>query len=413
MNTLLTTTWIVNEVARGFENEITFIRPMMRQYDDQYKSKPGGGAVGDTVHVRLAQRYTVTHGSGYEPQDLYNETVPISIDDQIQIAFGFSSQQKTLELSEVRKMYVDPAAQRLAAAADMLGWDSVYRSVWNTIGTPGAGAPSTVAEYLAGGVKLSDGSVALAGRIACLDHAAMAAIAGASMTLFNPSGKIGEAFRKGQFGSDTLGFAEWNQDSMAPVHTTGTFTASTPLVNGANQTGSSLVTDGWASGETSLKHGDVLMIANVYSVLPGSQRNTGRLQEFTVKADISDTTGDMTIAISPPIITSGALQTVSASPADGAAITVKGATSATNGTLATTYSKQSMLYTKDAFAFVMADLVEPNGGAACSFARSKPLGISVRYVEQYGITTDTNMNRLDILVGCAAIQPRHACRVWS
>ncbi len=36
-----------------------------------------------------------------------------------------------------------------------------------------------------------------------------------------------------------------------------TFTASTPLVNGANQTGSTLNSNGWASGATTLKKGDV------------------------------------------------------------------------------------------------------------------------------------------------------------
>jgi hypothetical protein len=204
--------------------------------------------------------------------------------------------------------------------------------------------------------------------------------------------------------------AEWYIDANRPVHTTGTFTASTPLVNGAAQTGSSLITDGWASGASSLKKGDIFTIAGVNGVNPLSYQSTGRLQQFVVTSDISDTTGAMTISISPSIITSGSLQTVDTSPADNAVITVWSANPA-GGTLATTTSPQSLIFHPDAFAFVMADLDEPEGGAKSTFVRSKALGFSIRMVSQYQIGTDQNPSRLDILIGAATLQPRLAVRV--
>ena len=51
-----------------------------------------------------------------------------------------------------------------------------------------------------------------------------------------------------QFAGKQLGFEGWFVDSVAPSYTTGTFTSSTPVVNGASQTGASLITSGWASG---------------------------------------------------------------------------------------------------------------------------------------------------------------------
>jgi hypothetical protein len=53
----------------------------------------------------------------------------------------------------------------------------------------------------------------------------------------------------------------------------------------------------------------------------------------------------------------------------------------------------------------------PNGGAKASRVNSKSLNVSMRYVEQFDITSDQNLNRIDILFGSAPIQERLAARV--
>ncbi|MBM4072341.1 MAG: hypothetical protein FJ271_25945 [Planctomycetes bacterium] len=410
-NTIATSDWVCKEVARGFTNSVVFLANVNRTYDDQYKQ--AGAKVGQTVNARLPQRFTVSDGQAMQLQNLYDQTVPISLTNQKHVAFTWSSNEQTTQLDDVRARYVTPGAEALANAADVLAFDNVYRDIYNSVGTPGT-TPSSKLTYLQAGVKLSDGAVPLNGRVAVLDTLAMATLADNVSSLFNPSAVIGEAYREGMFGRKQLGVDEWYQSQNRPAHTTGTFTASTPLVNGANQTGSTLATDGWASGASSLKKGDIFTIAGVYSVNPQSYRSTGRLQQFVVTADTSDSSGAMaTLPISPSIITSGQLQTVSNSPADNAVITVLGATSATAGTLATTVSPQSLQFHPDAFAFVMADLVKPDAGCTSSFARSKKYGFSVRMVEQYQIGTDQNPSRLDILIGAATLQARLAARVWG
>lgn len=407
-NTLATSTWVVKEVGRGFLNEIAFVRNLNRTYDDQYIVS--GARVGNTVKARLPQRFSATDGQALQLQNLYDQTVDLTLTNQKNVAFGWSSAQKTTELDDVRARYVQPAAEVLANAADVLAWNQIYPDVYSAVGTPGT-TLSTTLSYLQAGVKLTDLATPQDGRVAVLDPLAMATLANATNTLFNPGAAISENYKKGQFGRMQLGVGEWYQSANRPSHTTGTFTASTPLVNSANQTGSSLITNGWASGATSLKKGDIFTVAGVYSVNPLSFQSTGRLQQFVVTADISDTTGDMTIAISPSIITSGNLQTVSNSPAHQAVITVLGATSATAGTLATTASPQGMLFHPDFAAFVMADLVPVSAGANSTTVRSKQWGISIRMVEQYQISSDQSPCRLDMLIGAATLQPRMACRL--
>jgi hypothetical protein len=406
-NTLVTPTWVTKDVARGFVNDVKFIANVNRTYDDQYMQ--AGARVGRTVNARLPQRFTVTDGEALQLQNLYDQTVPITLTNQKNVAFGYSSAQATMEIQAVRQRYTQPGAEALANAADVLAYAAVYKDIYSSVGTPGT-TPTTRLTYLQAGVKLTDLATPMEGRVAVLDPLAMVNIADAGAALFNPSAVLSENYRSGQFGRNQLGIAEWYQDPNRPVHTTGTFTASTPLVNGASQTGASLITDGWASGASSLKKGDIFTVAGVNSVNPLSYTSTGRLQQFVVTADISDTTGEMTIAISPSIITSGALQTVDASPANNAVITVWAANPA-GGTLATTTSPQSLVYHPDAFAFVMADLIKPGAGASSVTVRSKALGIAIRWVEQYQIGTDQNPSRLDILIGAATIQARLAARV--
>jgi hypothetical protein len=312
-NTLATPTWTTKEVAREFVNDLTFLANVNRTYDDQYIQ--AGAKVGNTVNARLPQRFTVTDGQALQLQALYDQTVPITLTNQKNVAFGYSSQQATTELDSIRSRYTVPGGEALANAAEVLAFNAVYRDVWNMVGTLGT-TPSTTLVYLQAGTKLTDQATPLRGRVAVLDPLAMQTIANTASTLFNPASVIGEDYENGMFGRKQLGIDKWLQDPVGPTHTSGTFTACTPTVNGATQTGSTLNTQAWASGATTLKRGDILTLAGVNSVNPLAYSSNGRLQQFVVTADSSDSTGNITaLPISPSIITSGQLQTVDASPA--------------------------------------------------------------------------------------------------
>lgn len=406
-NTLATPLWTTKETARYYVNDLTFLANVNRSYDDQYVQ--AGAKVGNTVNARLPWRVPATDGQALQVQGIIDQTVPITLTNQKNVATSYSSAQATTELDSIRQRYVGPMAESLANASEVLAFNAVYRDIYQMVGTPGT-TPSATLTYLQAGTKLTDASCPLRGRVACLDPLAMQTIANTSTALFNPSATISENYKLGMFGRQQLGVDEWYQDPLTPTHTTGTFTAATPLINGASQTGSTLNTDGWASGASTLKKGDIFTVAGTNSINLLGYSSTGRLQQFVVTADTSDSSGAMaTLPISPSLITSGQLQTVDASPADNAVILVWSATS--GGALATTTSRQSFVYHPDAFAFVMADLIKPGAGAKSETVRSKELGFAIRYVEQYQIGTDQNPNRVDILIGAATVQARLAVRV--
>jgi hypothetical protein len=402
-NTFVTPTWVTKETAAGYVNFLVFAANLTKEYNDQFETK--GAKMGDTINVRLPQRFVANHGQALQTQNIFDQTTPVTLNDQVQVAFAYSSAQRTTQVEMVRERYVKPAAQALANAADVSAYATIWPYIYSSVGTPGT-TPSATLTYLAAGGKLDDLSVS-GKRHATLDIAAAYTIANTASTLFNPTGEISKVFKEGMMGSNQLGINEWRKSQSVQARTTGTFTASTPLVNGANQTGSTLATNGWASGASTLKRGDRFTIAGVFSVNPVSYTSTGRLQQFVVTADTSDSGGAMaTLPISPSIITSGQLQTVSNSPASGAAITVVGATAAVNGTLATTVSPQTLVYTKDLGVLATADLVMPEGGAEANRVSDSEMGLSIRWVRQYQINSDQNDSRFDILIGPAILQAR-------
>ena len=146
-----------------------------------------------------------------------------------------------------------------------------------------------------------------------------------------------------------------------------------------------------------MKAGDRFTIAGVYAVNPVSKDTLAVLQEFVVQTDATaDGTGAATLTISPAIITSGAFQTVSAAPADNAAITRVAANYVAN-----------LAFHKNAFGLVTVPLELPDGAAFK--ARQSDNGFSVRVVKDYDIDADVDIIRLDILYGVKALYPELAC----
>jgi hypothetical protein len=408
-NTFITPTWVLKDVARVAVNMLKFASQIERWYDDKYKV--GGAKAGYTVSGRLPQRFRTTKGQAFQAQPINDQVVPVTLTDQANIATAWSTADATMVIEDVRKRYVNPAAEQLANTIDFDGLNRMTPTVWKSVGTPGV-TPTSRATYMQAGARLTKVAVPSDGRVAVLDPMAMVSLVQDTLTLFNPSAAISENYRSGQFGRNALGVGEWYQDQNIYTHTTGSFASSTPLVFGASQTGNSLITNGWVTA--TLNKGDVFTVAGVYEVNPQNYTSTGILQQFVVTQTVSDTAGAMTIPISPAIIPDGNLQTVSASPANGAAIIPLGSTITTGaGTMAATSSPNSLIFHPEAFVLAMADLDAELPGAEVTRVSDNELNISLRYTRQYHIGTDQKMARIDALYGFKEFRPDWAVRIWG
>ncbi len=408
-NTLITPTWVTKDVAVNFKNNLKLIGCFDRHWDEAWKNKPQGAQIGDTVQIRIQQRWEVNEGQALVQQAIINQTVPLTINHQFQIGMGWSSSQEALEVEEVQDRYTKTAGRRQANKWDVVAGAEVYKSVYFSIGAPGVAITSNQT-WTDGVALLRNVAVPDDELIAVLDPLTESALLANNFALFNPSDRISKYFKTGQFAGAALGVDEWYWDPNIPTHTTGTFTASTPAVLNAGQTGSTITTDGW--GTYALKAGDSFILDGVYAMNPESYISTGILQQFTLTADVSGST-TATLAFSPAIIPSGQLTTVSGSPADNAAITFLGSTGAVGGTMAAQTSRQSLMFNPAAFAFAMVSLPDGLAGAKAKTVGDKDSKIWMRWVEQYNIQTDQQPSRVDTLGGVASVLAYFALRAWS
>ncbi len=405
-DTFITPNWVSTSVAVFWDNNNKALKLASMTYGNEWKNLPDGAQIGYTVQQRIPQRFRVKRGQALQQQPILNQTVPISLTDQLQVAMGWSSADDAVSVEEVQERYTEPAGKALSAECDRFFVDSVFRAVYFNIGTPGLKITSN--ETWTDGVgKLHEFGVPddLLSVVTSMQQSKLQA---GNLTQFNPQATISRIFTKGFFGFGAFGVDEWAWDSNLPSFTTGTFTASTPLVVGAGQTGSSLSIDGL--GTYSFVEGDRFTIANVFGVNPISYVNTGVLQEFVVTADVAGSS-TATLTISPAIIadTTSQLQTVNALPANDAAITFVGATGAVGATMTATTCRIGLIANTSAFAFVSADLpVKLAGAVAGRTPGAKTDKVSIRYVDQYSIQTDQLPRRMDALVGAAPVMPNYA-----
>jgi hypothetical protein len=399
-NSLITPTVIAKEALMQLENNLVMGNNVHREYKKEFVK------VGSSVNIRRPVKFVASDGATRVNQDVEEANDSISVDQRKHVSWKFSTQDLTLSVEEYSERYIKPAAIALANKVD-LDLCGLYDEVWNWAGTPGQ-TINSFADFAKAPERLDEMAVPQDARRAVLAPADHWGLVGSQTSLYMQDVAKG-AYRKGLLGN--IAGLDTFMDQNIRQHTVGAH-GGTPLVNGGSQNTTyassgalnqqSLITDGWTASTAVLKEGDVFTIAGVNSVNPVNKESTGNLQQFVVRADgTSDGTGNLTLTISPAIITSGPYQTVDAAPADNAAITVLGT--------ASTQYRQNMAFHKNAFALVTCPLEMPDGAAFK--ARESKNGLSIRVVKDYDIDSDEDIIRMDILYGKKAIYPDLACRL--
>lgn len=406
-NDLLTTDLITKRAVIEFKNAMVLGNLVDRQWDSTVSESGLGG----TIRIRRPNMFESGSGADVTStiRDAEESYTTLTLDNRKHVAMSFSSQELTLNIEEFTERYTKPAMIELAQQVETSLAGS-YTEIYNSNGTPG----TTPANFLAvGGNRtiMNNTGVPTDRRSTIYNPEAGLTIAN-DMKLVNPD-KIArtaiEEARIHRFASQDI----FESPSIVN-HLVGPL-GGTPLVDGAaenvtyesskNTWTQALSTKGWTTAAASrLLEGDIFTIADVFQVNPRTRQSTGNLRQFVVRANFSsDSSGDGDVTIAPPIITSGAYQTVDSVPADSAAITVL-------GTAATSYP-QNLAIQKNAITLGFAPLAAPIGEAMSS--RQTLDGVSVRMAGQWNVITDINTWRYDVLYGIKVQNPGFAVRHWG
>ena len=392
--TLLTPSIISKESLVILTNNLVMAGRVNRQFEEQM-----GAKIGTVLTIRKPNKFTVSEGAGLAVQDITEPSTSITITNQSHVDFQFGATALTLVVEEFRERYLKPAMEKLANRIDR-GVLAQVPNINNEVGTPGT-TPNAFSYIAQVAQRLDEEAAPQNERTLVLNPAAYWGITVGISTVYVQS--VAEPGFKG-FIPNIANF-EIYLDQNVPTHTTGTYTG-TPTVTGAGQTGSTLVTGGWgASLATLLNVGDVFTIAGVNAVNPESLESTGSLRNFVVTATASSSAGGASsISIFPAITTSGAYQTVDASPANGAAITV------ISGASASVHAK-NIGFTRDCFGLVSVPLIMPDGVDFKSQEVYK--GISLRVIRAYDINADVLPTRIDVLWGAATYYEELGCKLTN
>lgn len=393
-DTLLTPSIISKESLVILANNLVMAGRVNRQFEDQM-----GAKIGTTLTIRKPNKFTVSEGAGLQVQDIIEPSTSVTISNQSHVDFQFGSTALTLVVEEFRERYLKPAMEKLANRIDR-GVLSNIPNVYNEVGTP-ATTPNAFSFIANVAQRLDEEAAPQNDRTLVLNPKAYWGVTVGISTVYVQS--VAEPGFKG-FIPNIANF-EIFMDQNIPTQQTGAY-AGTPTVTGAGQTGSTLVTGGWTASITGLLNvGDVFTLSGVNAVNPESLSSTGSLRNFVVTATAnSNSSGSSSLSIYPPITTTGAYQTVDASPASGATLTVISGLTGANLT-------KNIGFCKDAFGLVTVPLIMPEG---VDFkAQEIYKGISLRVIRAYDINNDVLPTRIDVMWGTATYYPELACRLTN
>lgn len=396
---LLTINMITREAVELFKNSNAFLMSIDRQFDSEFQR--AGMKIGQTLRIRLPNDYVVRNGPALQVQDTSEQNTTLTVATQKGVDLAFTTVERTMSLQDYSERILAPAINNLcgAIAADVMsGAEAICNSVANVDGSNNTLSP-TAATWLSAGAVLDLNSAPMGRRMVIDDPLTDARTVSSLSGLFNPSTRISQQYESGAV-KNALGF-DWARDQTVIKHTAGTFTAGT--VNGANQTGQTITVNAITG---TLKKGDIITFAGVNAVNRVTKVTTGQLRQFVVTADVASSGTSIGIypALTPPV--SGQTvqyQTVTASPADAATITLVQKAGET--------ARKNLVLAPEAVTIAFAELEMPRGVHEVS--RVTDDNVSIRILTDYIPTTDQMVTRLDVLYGYTWVRPEWGCSVYD
>ena len=398
-NSLLTINMITREAVRLWKNSNAFIQNVDMQYDDSYAVS--GAKIGTALRIRLPNDYTVVTGPALSAQDTVEQNTTLVLSTQKHVDVSFSTSDRTMSLDDYSRRVLAPMVNNLTGAVATDVMSGVEGGICNFVANQDLGnnVLSPVAStYLNAGATLKLNSAPTANWKIVNNPRTEARVVSSLSGLLNPNSEISRQYITGRM-YDALGFI-WMSDQTSIVHTNGTLAQGSATVSGAGQTGLALTVGALAG---SLNIGDIITVAGVFKVNRITKQSTGELEQFAVTANVP--VGATSIPIYPAIVPPNAgqpvqYQTVTASPANGAAV------NPTNGLAASVAYRKNFAFAPEAVTMAIADLEIPRG--IHEGAREEFDGISMRMITAYITATDQMVTRLDVLYGYLWIRPEWA-----
>lgn len=384
------------QAAKMLAEENAVVKNINTDRKREFGEEVNGYKKGDTVRISIPHVPVVYEGSvfanGGTPPSFKEGEVSLTLNKELHVPVTFTAKEKALEVAEFKERVVRPCINSLGAKINSWLMERFTLQTPNVVGTWGT-IPATRRPYREASSVLNQFLAPPDMRSLHFSSDANTELAEANATLFHTNSEIRKEFDENAVGQ-FAGFTFYEQQSIS-VHTNGA--GAGYLVNGAAQTGSLLAVD---TGTGPITAGSTIVIAGVNAVHPITGEDRGKPRMFVVTANYAGGAGN--VAISPAITptTATLIGTVTASPADGAAITIFGTASES--------AAQNLAFHRNAFAVAFAPLPVL---ASCEGYTATVDNVSVRVMTFGDGYQNTENTRVDVLIGETAVRPDHAVRI--
>ncbi len=413
-NLFAVTDLVAKESLRIAHEKLQFIGTVDRQYDSSFKSSGSATPHGATLRVKSPNRYTRRQGSRVmDVQDQAEATQTITVATQDGVDMRFNSAELIMSVDNdgafdaLSKKYIEPAVAVLCSGIESDFIALATKATYNVAGTAGTALTDLVAVGAAR-AKLNQYLAPKDGmRYIQCDSVAMGGMVNGLKGLFQDSAQIKEQYREGMLGRTAM--ADWYENDRMWTMTNGSDVTGTTDAAALVTDGGSIVEFDGTIAVTAQVVGQVFTIAGIYACHPETKAAYPHLQQFTITA-----IGATSTTVSPAFYLTGAKKNVVSSTGGTLLTTDFNTKTLTFVGAASTGYVQQLMYHRDAYQFVTADLPVMDDAQKCVLrgpAAGDKGNLSIRVWMGSDIRNDELLMRLDILYGMAALRPEWGCRI--
>jgi hypothetical protein len=405
-NQIAVTQLVANKMLAEFANNNSLLFTGQRTYEGDYTQSEY--KYGDTIQIRRQSQVLVYDGRVGVLQPDIQTTEPITINHQLHVEREYSSRELTLFVDTNEGPFyertVRPAVQAIAKQAENIIAAAAETDLYFTSGNPSApfntfaAVDLVYAKMQEQAIEVdNDGYMALSPRVA-------SALKASNQNAFNPilNEDISFSSRLGHYSV----FDTFSNQSIR-YHTVGVGAVGATVATTVTSGSTSVALTGLGASVTGVYlPGDIIRFDSVNSVNPVDRSDTGQLMDFVVKNQVdSDAGGLGTVVIGPAIISDPAspYRNVSTPVVAGMPVTLEG-TPSQRYRLNLAYAQRGL--------DIVAPPMEMLDSVTTSVVTDKDLNISMRVGRQASIMNDTNIIRIDMLLG-VKWHPQYCMRVHS
>ncbi len=183
------------------ENNTKILPNFYRDLEQEFGKK--GAKIGDTIYVRKPPRAIGCDGAAYQPEPMVDTQVPITINQQSGVHFEFSTQEKFLNIDDMKNRYLDKFSIALANKLDFRCATMAIQNTAQLVGTPGTNPSLSGTDafltFLTANQRLDEMGFKIGGsRCMIIPPAFNTSFADFAKGNFNPQPDISRLWEKGQ-----------------------------------------------------------------------------------------------------------------------------------------------------------------------------------------------------------------------